>query len=93
MKIDISGNVVWSTCYGGSFDDAGYDIISLPDGGGIAFGLTGSSDGQVTGNHGEDDFWAYGLIMRGHCSGQNVMVVLILTRDLKLSSRQLPAGS
>jgi hypothetical protein len=58
MKIDVSGNVVWSTCYGGSFDDAGYDIISLPDGGGIAFGLTGSSDGQVTGNHGEDDFWA-----------------------------------
>jgi len=74
MKIDASGNVVWSTCYGGSFDDAGYDIISLPDGGGIAFGLTGSSDGQVTGNHGEDDFWAVrfdygGSILWSKCYG------------------------
>ena len=58
LKLNASGDLVWSACYGGSFDDAGYDIISLSDGGGIAFGLSGSTDGQVTGNHGEDDFWA-----------------------------------
>ncbi len=73
LKVDLSGNLIWSKCYGGSGEEHGYDLVPV-DGGGIAIGYTDSSDGQVSGNHGRDDVWAVrfdgsGNSIWAHCYG------------------------
>jgi PKD repeat protein len=57
LKIDTSGTMVWQKCFGGSLDDLAYDSIPMAGGGGMVAGQTYSNDGQVSGNHGEDDIW------------------------------------
>lgn len=59
IKIDSSGEIEWEKSYGGSNDDGGYAGSSAPirEGGYILAGETKSTDGDVSGNHGETDFW------------------------------------
>ncbi|MEO8087676.1 MAG: T9SS type A sorting domain-containing protein [Bacteroidota bacterium] len=57
VKLDPSGNIEWGQTFGGSRDDAAYDIQLTPDGGVIFAGLTLSNDGDVSGNHGGFDGW------------------------------------
>ncbi len=51
VKTDSLGNLLWQSCFGGTEDDAAYSIAPTRDGGSISCGYTGSSDGDVTGNH------------------------------------------
>ena len=57
VKLNNAGIIQWQKCLGGSNDD--YDILlSLTtDGGYIAVGFSASNDGDVSGNHGGDDYW------------------------------------
>jgi len=57
IKINEVGNKVWSKCFGGNSLDSLWDLIQITDGGYIAVGLTGSTDGDTSGNHGKDDGW------------------------------------
>jgi len=57
VKMDKSGNVVWDSCYGGKEQDGASSIEQTNDGGYIIAGLTESTDGEVTGNHGKQDYW------------------------------------
>jgi hypothetical protein len=57
VKMDSVGSLIWQKCYGGSDDDRIYDGIQTSDGGFIYTGPTSSNDGQVTGNHGYQDYW------------------------------------
>jgi len=57
LKINEVGNKVWSKCFGGNSLDSLWDLIQITDGGYIAVGLTGSTDGDTSGNHGKDDGW------------------------------------
>ncbi|HPO26412.1 MAG TPA: chitobiase/beta-hexosaminidase C-terminal domain-containing protein [Petrotogaceae bacterium] len=57
IKVDASGNKLWSKCFGGSEDDFFNRIIQTADGGYIVVGFTGSNNGDISGNQGNFDGW------------------------------------
>ncbi|HTX88120.1 MAG TPA: T9SS type A sorting domain-containing protein [Bacteroidales bacterium] len=57
VRLDKTGNLLWAECLGGGGEDYGFTALELEDGGFIAGGYAASSDGQVSGNHGLDDYW------------------------------------
>ncbi len=57
VKLDSVGEIVWEKCYGGSMDDRAFGIAEIDASGYIIAGYTYSNDGDVTGNHGESDYW------------------------------------
>ncbi|HET8964396.1 MAG TPA: hypothetical protein VFM99_10875, partial [Chitinophagales bacterium] len=57
VKSDSVGNIEWIKTYGGSDRDYGYTISIGIDGGYLLGGETGSDDGDVSFNHGQDDLW------------------------------------
>jgi len=61
VKLDDTGRIQWQRCLGGSNSEAGYTIQQTADSGYIFTGESRSNDGQVTGNHGNYDFWVVKL--------------------------------
>ncbi|MDN7025301.1 T9SS C-terminal target domain-containing protein [Methanoculleus sp. FWC-SCC1] len=61
VKMDGRGRLLWQRCLGGSEDDYAAAVAETADGGYIVTGTTGSSDGDITGNHGSDDLWVVKL--------------------------------
>ena len=57
VKTDAAGNIIWEKSYGGSGYDAAGAVELAPDGGFVIAGQSDSSDGDVNGNSGNDDFW------------------------------------
>jgi len=57
VKLDTNGNIVWQKSLGGSSYDEAHSIQQTSDGGYIVAGYSYSNDGDVTGNHGYDDYW------------------------------------
>ncbi|MEO6454263.1 MAG: hypothetical protein ABIN97_09335 [Ginsengibacter sp.] len=57
IKLNSTGIVEWQKCLGGSNEEKAYSIEQASDGAYIVAGFTGSNDGDVTGNHGNWDFW------------------------------------
>ena len=57
LKLSDTGGIQWGKCYGGSNNDYGYGIQQTIDGGYIFVGTTNSLDGDVTGLHGDYDYW------------------------------------
>lgn len=74
-RLDASGDLNWSICLGGSGQDHGSDWLLLNDSASvIVAGATRSNDGDVTGNHGNQDFWvakveASGTVIWQKCFG------------------------
>jgi hypothetical protein len=62
-KLSSTGSLLWQKCYGGTGVDAcgehGYAgaVKQTPDGGYVLSGWSNSTDGNVTGNHGDYDAW------------------------------------
>ncbi len=72
-KLDASGILVWQKAYGGTKNDGVFSIKQTADGY-IMAGYTGSSDGDVSGNHGGVDGWVFktdnwGIIQWKKCIG------------------------
>ena len=65
IKLDSSGTLQWENTFGGSLDERAYAVEQTSDGGYIAGGYTKSNDGNVTGNHGDYDFWVIKLNSAG----------------------------
>jgi len=61
LKLNSSGRIEWQKCLGGSGDDLAESIQQTSDGGFIVAGYTYSNDGDVSGNHGDGDFWVVKL--------------------------------
>lgn len=61
VKLNSLGNLVWQKSLGGSNLDYGYSIQQTADGGYIIAGRSDSNDGNVTGHHGNTDFWVVKL--------------------------------
>jgi gliding motility-associated-like protein len=57
IKLNSTGTLVWQKCYGGSNDDIGRAIQQTTDFGYIVTGGTWSTDGDVSGIHGNSDTW------------------------------------
>lgn len=70
LKLDVSGNMQWQKCLGGTGNDIANSIIETSDGGYIIAGTTTSPDGDVTGWHPSfllihDDAWIVKLSSSG----------------------------
>jgi hypothetical protein len=65
MKINASGDKVWSKTFGGNQDDIAYAVLPVADGY-IVAGTTKSSDGDVHLQHGVLDAWVIKLGMNGN---------------------------
>jgi gliding motility-associated-like protein len=66
VKLSSAGNIDWQKCLGGSQDDEAYGVLALADGSYVAAGYTLSNDGQVSGNHGNQDMWVVKLDNAGN---------------------------
>jgi hypothetical protein len=71
IKLNVFGNIQWQKCLGGSSWDCANDIQETFDGGYIVTGATGSNDGDVSGNHGDSDYWVVKLNEIGSIQWQN----------------------
>lgn len=56
LKLNSVGEIVWEKTYGGSGKDQLWGMTNF-NGDFAAIGETDSNDGDVSGNHGETDFW------------------------------------
>lgn len=68
-------SILWQQCYGGSADDYGVSVLASNNGF-MLLGQTSSHDMQVSGNHGEEDFWlvnidSNGNFLQSRCYGGN----------------------
>ncbi|MFN0174968.1 MAG: T9SS type A sorting domain-containing protein [Saprospiraceae bacterium] len=70
LKLDSIGNIQWQKCLGGSNWDEANDIQLTIDGGFVLVGRSGSTDGDVTGNHGSWDYWVVKLSSTGQIEWQ-----------------------
>jgi hypothetical protein len=61
IRLTTSADTIWTKTFGGMSYDYAYSIQQIHDGGFVVAGETGSSDGDVYGNHGDDDFWVVRL--------------------------------
>jgi hypothetical protein len=57
VKLSPTGTLQWQKCLGGSVGEASFDIEVTADNGYAIGGFAASTDGDVTGNHGENDYW------------------------------------
>ena len=70
VKTDATGNIQWQRSYGGSGDDYATAIIKANDGGYVIAGYSASNNGNVTGNHGNDDYWIIKTDLSGNIQWQ-----------------------
>jgi hypothetical protein len=57
LKVDASGNKIWSSSFGGSDVDYLNSIVMAPDGSLAAAGYTKSSNGDIPGSKGGNEAW------------------------------------
>ena len=72
VKLNSNGAIIWQKSIGGSnYDGYTGSSVDLPciqqtnDGGYIVSGASGSNDGDVSGNHGNNDYWIVKLNSNG----------------------------
>lgn len=65
VKLNDTGGIQWQKALGGSADDMAYSVMQTHDGGYIVAGNTSSNDSEVTGNHGNSDYWVVKLSSTG----------------------------
>jgi len=70
LKYNSEDILEWSKTYGGTNDERGNEIIQTQDGGYAIIGFTYSTDGDVTTNAGQEDFWFVKLDSSGNIQWQ-----------------------
>ena len=65
MELDMAGNKIFSKIYGGSQNDVAYSMSRAGDGSLTLAGYTTSSDGDVTGTKGSQDYWVLHISATG----------------------------
>jgi hypothetical protein len=73
VKLDANGNTQWQKTIGGNWDSAFWSICQTSDGGYIATGLGGSTDGQFPGQHGGLDVIVFKLDATGEVQWQRCL--------------------
>jgi hypothetical protein len=72
-EINDKGNLLWQKAFGGSEGDFGYSVEQTPDGGYIINGGASSNNGDVTGNHGNEDLWVLKTDASGNLQWQSAL--------------------
>lgn len=57
VKLNNTGNIIWQNALGGTNNDVAVDAIQTIEGGYMLAGISGSNNGDVSGNQGGDDAW------------------------------------
>jgi hypothetical protein len=70
VKLDNTGAIQWQKSLGGTALENGTNIQQTTDGGYIVTGMSMSTDGDVTGNHGSIDCWVVKLMSNGDIDWQ-----------------------
>jgi len=65
VKLTNTGDIQWRKCYGSDWDEEPTNIQETTDGGFIVVGYAMTNYGDVTGNHGGEDFWVVKLTSTG----------------------------
>lgn len=73
LAIDANGNKVFSKIYGGSQNDVAYCMSKGADGSLTLAGYTTSTDGDVSGAKGSQDYWVINVDQRGKLNWQKVL--------------------
>lgn len=73
IKIDAGGKLLWQKSLGGTDYDNASGIRATNDGGCVVAGTTLSSDGDVTGKHGANDYWVVKLDKTGNIQWQKAL--------------------
>jgi gliding motility-associated-like protein len=73
LRLDRKGEVIWQKMYGGSKEDYVRGITLSSDGGFFVVGETQSNDGDVTGNHGQQDIWLIKIDNSGNLKWQKAL--------------------
>jgi len=66
VKLNPAGAISWQKSFGGKATDEANSIRQTRDGGYIIAGASASNDGDVTGNHGDTDYWIVKLATDGN---------------------------
>lgn len=66
LKFDSNQQLLWSKTFGGSDDDRARDVIELTDGSFLVTGFSRSTDGSISNNNGNYDFWVLKLDNNGN---------------------------
>jgi len=66
-------SIQWQKCLGGTVGDFARSTQQTFDGGYIVSGYTASNNGDVSGNHGADDFWVVKLNSLGSIQWQKCL--------------------
>lgn len=90
IKLNATGDIIWQKTYGGTSIDNTRKIIQTNDNGFIAVGHSSSSDGNITGNHGNNDFLVLKLDDNGNLQWQKSLGGTSL--DMARSVQQLTDG-
>ncbi|MBE7179129.1 MAG: T9SS C-terminal target domain-containing protein, partial [Mucilaginibacter polytrichastri] len=74
VKLDSAGIPQWQKCYGGTYGEEGKSIKQTLDSGYVMAATARSSNGDVSQNHGNADYWIVKLDAKGnmvwkHCYG------------------------
>ena len=70
VKLTSKGELDWQKSLGGSNDDYAYSVQQINDGGYIIAGSSESNNGDVSGNHGNYDYWIVKLTSTGELDWQ-----------------------
>jgi len=70
VKLSSAGTIQWQKCLGGKLDDIAQSVQQSTDGGYIVGGASFSNDGDVSGNHGGQDYWIVKLNSTGNIDWQ-----------------------
>ncbi|WP_181391743.1 PKD domain-containing protein [Methanospirillum lacunae] len=73
VSLNTTGGIAWQNCLGGSGDDEALSLIRTTDGGYLIGGYTNSTDGNVSGNHGNYDAWVVKLDADGNLLWQKCL--------------------
>jgi uncharacterized repeat protein (TIGR02543 family) len=73
IKLDSSGTIQWQKSLGGTNNDRTASIQQTTDGGYIVAGYSWSSDGDVRGSHGGEDYWVVKLDSSGEIQWQRAL--------------------
>jgi hypothetical protein len=72
-KLNQVGIIEWQKCLGGSLFEWVASTVQTVDGGYIMVGRTNSNDGDVSGNHGDNDAWVVKLNATGSIEWQKCL--------------------